>query len=248
MCWWDKRERKHLYEVFSFLWYRVWRLTAWLGRELYHKLLWWKWFYILALLNPDSWCFDFALVPYLSQNYIRVICFQDHLKPLPCLSKSSGAGTRMVSSLGGEMIKGAGVPWNEDAITWNTVNIRKQEDFDSGKVKLSCSKRSNELSWSLPKYVPTTCCCPLVSHAFMLHCSLVLPHSIYRDVNLATGWNNVRKRQVVMIYPQAMVASIESQLQHLSDDDDSSSLSAREERRLTRPQATAPLGSHGRGT
>ena len=37
-----------------------------------------------------------------------------------------------------------------------------------------------------------------------------------------------------------MVASIESQLQHLSDDDDSSSLSDREERRLTRPQATAP--------
>ena len=43
-----------------------------------------------------------------------------------------------------------------------------------------------------------------------------------------------------MIYPQAMVASIESQLQHLLDDDDNSSLSDREERRLTRPQATAP--------
>ena len=33
-----------------------------------------------------------------------------------------------------------------------------------------------------------------------------------------------------------MVASIESQLQHLLDDDDNSSLSDREERRLTRPQ------------
>ena len=76
---------------------------------------------------------------------------------------------------------------------------------------------------------------------------IIFPHLLffgsppfYRDVNLATGWNNVTKRQVEMIYPQAMVASIESQLQHLSDDDDSSSLSAREERRLTRPQATAP--------
>ena len=76
---------------------------------------------------------------------------------------------------------------------------------------------------------------------------IIFPHLLffgsppfYRDVNLATGWNNVRKRQVVMIYPQAMVASIESQLQHLLDDDDNSSLSDREERRLTRPQATAP--------
>ena len=82
--------------------------------------------------------------------------------------------------------------------------------------------------------------------ALFIQC-LSFPHLLffgsppfYRDVNLATGWNNVRKRQVVMIYSQAMVASIESQLQHLSDDDDSSSLSDREERRLTRPQATAP--------
>ena len=87
----------------------------------------------------------------------------------------------------------------------------------------------------------TLLCCIVQSLLFIFpHLLLFGSLPFYRDVNLATGWNNVRKRQVVMIYPQAMVASIESQLQHLSDDDDKSSLSDREERRLTRPQATAP--------
>ena len=87
----------------------------------------------------------------------------------------------------------------------------------------------------------TLLCCIVQSVLFIFpHLLFFGSPPFYRDVNLATGWNNVTKRQVEMIYPQAMVASIESQLQHLSDDDDSSSLSDREERRLTRPQATAP--------
>ena len=155
----------------------------------------------------------------------------------------------MVSSLGGEMIKGAGVPWLINAITWNAVKIRKQVDVGSDKVKLSCFRDiwKYQTNWAdnYQNMSQPHAAAPL-SHAFMLHCCLSFPHLLFlgsppfhRDVNLATGWNNVRKRQVVMIYPQAMVASIESQLQHLSDDDDNSSLSDREERRLTRPQATA---------
>ena len=87
----------------------------------------------------------------------------------------------------------------------------------------------------------TLLCCIVQSVLFIFpHLLFFGSPPFYRDVNLATGWNNVTKRQVVMIYPQAMVASIESQLQHLLDNDDSSSLSDREERQLTRPQATAP--------
>ena len=63
------------------------------------------------------------LDPKLKQLKLVKTSKVSHLNPLPCLCNRSGAGTRTVSSLGGEIINGAGALTMIHVITWEKWEV-----------------------------------------------------------------------------------------------------------------------------